>query len=288
MSNPTSKNLIKRKPLLMYFVFAFAFFWLFLILTLVFLTTVLGLEMSAIPTWVFIASTIIGSWMPSLAAAVVTGVCEGSAAVGKLFGMFFKFRVPGRWYLAAIIPAVLTFAAAGIYRLSGGAASGGVNTAFNFWVLLFVSSILTGATGEEPGWRGFALPRLLERHSPFKAGLRLGVIWGFWHLPLWLMESMPMPDLLIYIGAFMVYITSLTLLMTWIYMRTSHSLVPMVLAHFAPNFTLALVVGGLGLAQENPVFYLVAGLTLVTVLIVAAFGGLSRQKVVVKKLPETA
>jgi hypothetical protein len=102
------------------------------------------------------------------------------------------------------------------------------------------------------------------------------------------MESMPMPDLLIYIGAFMVFITSLTLLMTWIYMRTSHSLVPMVLAHFARNFTLALVVGGLGLAQETPVFYIATGLTLVTVLIVAAFGGLSRQRVVVEKLPETA
>ena len=41
-----------------------------------------------------------------------------------------------------------------------------------------------GGGQEEPGWRGFALDRLVARHSPIRATLLLGVVWGLWHLPL--------------------------------------------------------------------------------------------------------
>ncbi len=280
MQNQKSKNIIVRKPLLMYFVFAFGFFWLMLVLELVLMLVILRLDMSAIPSWVFIGSSILGSWMPSLAAAVVTGVTEGRAAVGQLFAKFFKFKLPARWYLASILPVGITFAAVGLYRLFGGEPISGVNTAVSFWVMLFISTVFTGATGEEPGWRGFALPRMLQKYKPLTAGLLLGVIWGFWHLPLWLMDGMPMNELLPYVGAFLVSIISLTILMAWIYMRTSHSLVPMVLAHFTMNFALNLAVDGLGLAPQIPVFYIIAGLFAATALVVAAVGGLSPRKVV--------
>jgi hypothetical protein len=42
---------------------------------------------------------------------------------------------------------------------------------------------------EEPGWRGFALPRLPERHDPFAGSLLLGLLWGAWHLPLYLVPD---------------------------------------------------------------------------------------------------
>src|SRR5215204_5322789 len=43
---------------------------------------------------------------------------------------------------------------------------------------------LGGALGEEPGWRGFALPRLQSLHGPLVGSLILGVLWSLWHLPL--------------------------------------------------------------------------------------------------------
>ncbi len=45
--------------------------------------------------------------------------------------------------------------------------------------------ILTGATGEQLGWRGFALPWLQTKMSALLSSIVLGLIWSFWHIPLW-------------------------------------------------------------------------------------------------------
>jgi membrane protease YdiL (CAAX protease family) len=46
------------------------------------------------------------------------------------------------------------------------------------------STFLGGPMNEEPGWRGFALPRLQERYGPVRATLILAPLWAAWHLPL--------------------------------------------------------------------------------------------------------
>ena len=54
--------------------------------------------------------------------------------------------------------------------------------------MLVILSLLGGGQ-EEPGWRGFALQRMLERWGPVEASVRLGVIWAVWHLPLFVLVS---------------------------------------------------------------------------------------------------
>ncbi len=139
------------------------------------------------------------------------------------------------------------------------------------------TGLLGAATGEEPGWRGFALPRLLQKYSPFTASLVLSAIWSGFHLPLLLARGLMGLDLLVYHLVYLVYNFSLTALMTWIFLRTSHSLVPMVIAHFFANVTPVLVVAVLGLGQDIPVFYVTTGLSLLTVLFIWAAGGFVRQ-----------
>lgn len=51
-----------------------------------------------------------------------------------------------------------------------------------WWLDLAVGSVLYGF-GEEPGWRGWLLPRLQERHSAVTATLLLTPIWAAWHAP---------------------------------------------------------------------------------------------------------
>ena len=43
---------------------------------------------------------------------------------------------------------------------------------------------LDAGLGEEPGWRGFALPGLEAVHTPVVATVVLGILWAFWHFPL--------------------------------------------------------------------------------------------------------
>jgi membrane protease YdiL (CAAX protease family) len=236
-----SKSLVVSRPLLVYFVLSYAFFWLFLILYAITAYGLLGLQPDSQPPWLMPLVQIIGSWMPAAAALIVTGLLAGRQGIVNLFAKFIRFRMAARWVFAALIPFGLALLSAGIYRLAGGSFSPAANLSLGFWLELTVVNLLSGPTGEEVGWRGFALPHLLEKYSPLRAGLVLGLLWGFWHLPLWLTSGFSSVTLLLYCLFFLVAITSLSILMTWIFCRTFHSLVPMTLAHFSFNAGFLLV-----------------------------------------------
>jgi len=277
MSIRTKQNFLVRRPLLAYFVLSYLFFWMVLGLFGAVVVGALHLDPNSQPGLLSFIR-IAGSWMPSLAAAIVVGAIEGREGVARLFAKFIQFRVPAKWYLAGLIPAGLVALAVLAYRVTGGLTQGSVPLTVGFWASLVLISILTGATGEEPGWRGFALPRLLERYSPLGAGLLLGFLWSFWHLPLWFTTGYSGATLLSYILAFIVGVVSLNMLMVWIYLRVPDSLAPMFLAHFTFNFGIELVgPAGLGLGASLPLMSWLAGLLLLTAVIIWAFRGLDLQ-----------
>jgi membrane protease YdiL (CAAX protease family) len=49
---------------------------------------------------------------------------------------------------------------------------------------ILLLQLLTSGLGEEPGWRGYLLPRLQERFSPIRSVWLLGLAWAVWHYPL--------------------------------------------------------------------------------------------------------
>ncbi|MCK5281708.1 MAG: CPBP family intramembrane metalloprotease, partial [Cyclobacteriaceae bacterium] len=65
-------------------------------------------------------------------------------------------------------------------------------------------TITSGPLGEELGWREYALNVFQQKHSPLKSSIILGIFWGLWHLPLWLLSGFSGVDLLLYIVGFMV------------------------------------------------------------------------------------
>jgi membrane protease YdiL (CAAX protease family) len=114
-------------------------------------------------------------------------------------------------------------------------------SALQQYVLLLVPAMLAlGPLGEEPGWRGFALPRLQQRCGPFLGSLWLGLLWGFWHVPLYLNPAYTSQygganPLLIWVE-FAVVTVLLTWCMTWVSNHTQGSLLIMILFHASLTF----------------------------------------------------
>jgi membrane protease YdiL (CAAX protease family) len=90
------------------------------------------------------------------------------------------------------------------------------------------------ATGEEAGWRGFALPRLQARISPLVACLILNLFWVLWHLFLWIAEGRPVFSLGYWAQTYLELLSG-TVTLCWIYNRSKGSILVAGVAHAAAN-----------------------------------------------------
>lgn len=110
---------------------------------------------------------------------------------------------------------------------------GGVRT-WSFIALVFV--FYGGALNEEPGWRGYAMPRLLARYTPLVSTVILGAVWALWHAPLHYNGF--------YAGGAaalagrLLYTIPLTGYFTWLYLRTGGNILMAVLLHASVNSSL--------------------------------------------------
>ncbi|PID68314.1 MAG: hypothetical protein CR968_02025 [Flavobacteriia bacterium] len=106
---------------------------------------------------------------------------------------------------------------------------------------VLITDLTGGAVGEELGWRGYALNTLQKKYTPFVASLILGVLWGFWHLPLMLLSGYSGIELVYYIMAFMLAIISFSLIITFFFNKCQNILIAMWM-HFWFNFLMKIVV----------------------------------------------
>jgi membrane protease YdiL (CAAX protease family) len=148
----------------------------------------------------------IASFGPFLAAIAVLGVTGGRSAIGGLVRSMVHWRVPGRWWLLMIAtPVLITTTALALNLLLGAqppsaaqlGAWSGVPIAFA--LALLVPGL--GGAWEEPGWRGYALPRLVDPYGWKLASLILGAATAVWHLPLMLSGLISWWDLLLVVSS---------------------------------------------------------------------------------------
>jgi membrane protease YdiL (CAAX protease family) len=191
--------------------------------------------------------TLLAGYGPALAAIIVASLAYGRQGLRELFGRLLRWRVGFQWYLIALfLPVLITVLALSINNLTGGSPPDFSAIAFPFgppetplWqkilILFLVFTLGFDGLGEEIGWRGFALPRLLERYSPLLSSLTLGALWAVWHFPYALTEETSLSDLPL--QWFFVNLLAISTIYTWIFIHTNGSLLPALLFHAAGNTT---------------------------------------------------
>ena len=230
------RGLLARHPLISFFVMAYAFSWIAWSPWVLSEEGVglLPYELSgAIAGLLSAAAILLG---PTLSAFIMTGVTEGRAGVRRLLHRIVLWRVGLRWYLFALLGVPIVMAL-GTLILPGGLASllglgpGYVLTYLSTYVLVV---ILGGPLFEEPGWRGFALPRLQPLHGPLLGTLILGLLWALWHLPEFLVpawaESSGGSGFLD-IVKFVLIAISFAIVTTWVFNNTKGSVFMAILVH---------------------------------------------------------
>lgn len=173
---------------------------------------------------------------PIASALLVTGVTEGRHGLRVWRGRMTKLRVGWRWYAVVLlsVPAALTIGSAALTGQSPLMPSVAVLAAYLPGLLL---QMVTTGLAEEPGWREFAMPRMQRKYHPAKATLIVGVLWGVWHMPLFLTEwggGGPHVDPttpLEFLGTAIAF----SFVMTWVFNRSRESMPLVMLLHTSVN-----------------------------------------------------
>ena len=216
------------------------------------------------------ALLLVGSLVPSALAIILTALNHGRFAVRSLLGRLLTWRVGVRWYLVLLVPTLVVLIAIIIdSTLWGGPPLAPAVTPLAAIAMVAFMIFPGSATGEEIGWRGYALPRLQVGRSALSASLILGTVHALWHLPLWWRATAVQP-LSLY-PAFAIQVVAYAVIYTWLYNSTRGSLLLVVLFHAATNAPLTLIVAPIAGSEALPViFWLITGLTVLWAAIVVA------------------
>jgi membrane protease YdiL (CAAX protease family) len=267
------KDLLARHPLVFFFIIAYAGTWL---LELPYILSEDGAGLlpfsSPLLKWTSPVTIFTG---PFLAAFIMTGVTEGRAGIRRLLRRFVLWRVGLGWYLFVLvgIPAILVLS---VIVLPGALGSFQGLATLAPLTLLFLAVygfFLSGPLGEEPGWRGFALPRLQSLHGPLVGSLILGVLWALWHLPLFFTpwNTLTTFNVVVYVLA----TTCLTIIYTWVFNNTKGSLLLAILLHWSFDLS-TLIVAPLfpaPIVDEYGLLVILPGFGAVALLVVALTRG---------------
>lgn len=208
----TISSVIKRYPLITFFVLAYTLSW-----------WLIPLAGDPLP------------YGPMLAVIIVLAFGEGKTGLKRLFRQATHWRVGWRWYLIAPgIIVAFTIGAIGLNLLLGAQISPNYEpVSVANLLLLAILFLFLGGLWEEPGWVGYALPRLRTGRSLLLASLMLAVFRTLWHLPLFLSGEIPWSDIVLNVAA--------QIFFTWLYYRTNRSLLIVMFFHFSSNYVAEIV-----------------------------------------------
>jgi uncharacterized protein len=184
---------------------------------------------------------------PLVAALVVIGVAEGKAGYRDLGARMIRWRVGWTWWLVAVGTPLAVLAVAAVANVAIWGAPIPVLATMAWSQLALGAAVrfvnpLDGPLGEEPGWRGYALPQLQAQRSPLVSGLVLAAFVALWHLPL-VASGMLAP-----VGLPITF--AITFVYVWLFNRTGGSVLMTMVFHIAQG---TVSYGALGFTGDDAV-----------------------------------
>ena len=185
---------------------------------------------------------VVGGFVPSLLAIFLTWKKEGIPGLRSLGQGLIQFNLGWRWY-------VFTF----LIVIAGTAGQLAINKLLGhtFDATLFIKQsgsflplLILGPLSEEIGWRGYALGRLQTHWNALTSSLIVGVFWGLWHLPLFMMVGTSQHELEIPFIGFLINIIASSILYTWLYNNTKQSLWSAILLHWLYTYAVQVMSSG--------------------------------------------
>ena len=216
---------LKDNKLLIFFILSYIISWSLWGLSTV--TDLSGLE-------------ILGRFGPSLAALILLFIYKEKNELVEVRNRLFKANVNYRYYLISLLgPAIIVLPSILINQLITGTTPT-FNDASEWYliIVIFFYVLFLSVIGEEIGWRGYALPKMIDRFGALKSGIYLGIIWALWHLPLFFMEGEFHQSIPYYI--FFIDTICISVIITWLFIKTKGSLLIVILFHTTSNVTLGI------------------------------------------------
>jgi CAAX protease family protein len=230
-------SLPARHPLVSYFLIAFGFSWLMFLPGPLMYYGVISLSDDVVRLL-----AITGLLGPILSGFIMTAVTAGRPGIARLPRRMVCWRVGIRWYVFALfgLPAAMVL---GTFMRPGALESFDISARpfFLAYLRAFISmALIGGPLFEEPGWTGFAQPRLQRLCGPLIGGLILGSLWALWHLPGFLIPSQDVTDIpprgtVLDFVVFALALTGLRLVIIWVVNNTRNSVFMAILVHASWN-----------------------------------------------------
>lgn len=173
--------------------------------------------------------SILTVFTPSIVAFLLVYATKGKNGIYELFVKQTVRKVAFKWLILSLITipvlaslAILTSYNFDIFRFEFGSTQ----------LLPQIIVIVLIALGEEYGWRGFLLPKLMVKFNLFYSSIILGLIWGLWHFPAYLIGTgVPLQ---MNFMVFLLWVVLGTFYMSWMYFYTK-SVFTSILIHISAN-----------------------------------------------------
>jgi membrane protease YdiL (CAAX protease family) len=219
---------------------------------------------------------LLGNFGPSAAAIVLLAFSGGRRELWALLKRLLPHRAPPMLYALVLFVPFVTLLP-GLLYASLFANFSDVGLVLGGLLPALLIGLLISGPGEELGWRGYALPRLQAAYGPLVASLLIGVVWGMWHLPIWLWSSSSGGAAFVAeFTLFVVGLSAFSVIFTWVYNHAGASMWMVVLLHAAVTASynsLSVLLGPSSVGTWVPSVLTTATVCGAAVLVVALLGG---------------